>query len=487
MRYSFSDILLKSIGFKPTDDQNRLIGLLEKFVFDQLGTVFILKCYAGTGKTTMMSALIKTLPIFGIKTVLLAPTGRAAKVLSLYSDKNAFTIHKHIYFTHRDDESFNFRLKTNKYKDTIFIVDESSMIGTGNTNGFMERNILDDLMQYVSSGERCKLIFIGDTAQLPPVGEILSPALDGEYIYNHYNINIPSDKMSLNDGNTSIPSYQLTEVVRQALDSNILRNASNLRWCIDRNRFALPLFKNQDSEDFKAISAADFEDYLRQAYNEYGEDEVICVCRSNKAANILNNRIRYTILDKENQIDTGDNLMAVKNNYFWLDDYSKQGFIANGDILKIKRILGYDDKYGYHFTDIIASFNDYEDEADVEMTILLDTLNIEKASLDMSGDDSLYYKVFDNYYKECGNKVQAKKNTLSDKYFNAVQVKFANCLTCHKAQGGGWKAVFVFQNYFTEDMLNKDYLRWLYTAVTRAKEKLFLVNFNEDFFVEKTI
>ena len=468
MRYAFSDILLKNIGFAPTDDQNRLIGLLEKFVFDPLSTVFILKGYAGTGKTTMMSALIKSLPAFGIKSVLLAPTGRAAKVLSLYSDKNAFTIHKHIYFTHRDDNAFTFRLKENKYKDTIFIVDESSMIGTGNANGFMERNLLDDLMEYVSHGERCKLIFIGDSAQLPPVNEVLSPALDSDYMSCHYNI--------------APPEYKLTEVVRQALDSNILKNASNLRYRIDKENFTLPLFKFQSSEDFKAISAVDFEDYLRQAYNEYGEDEVICVSRSNKAANILNNRIRYTILDKENQIDSGDNLMAVKNNYFWLDDYSKQGFIANGDILKIKRILGYEDKYGYHFADIIASFNDYEGEADIEMTVLLDTLNIEKASLDMSGEDSLYYKIFDEYYKDCGNKVQAKKNTLSDKYFNAVQVKFANCLTCHKAQGGGWKAVFVFQNYFTGDMLTKDYLRWLYTAITRAKEKLFLVNFSEDFF-----
>ncbi|MBP3253645.1 MAG: AAA family ATPase [Bacteroidales bacterium] len=464
----FADILLKNIGFEPTDDQRRLINVLEDFVFDASRAVFILQGYAGTGKTTVMSALIKTLPSFGLKTVLLAPTGRAAKVLSLYSDRNASTIHKHIYFTHRDDNAFTFRLKDNKYKDTLFIVDESSMIGTGNANGFMERNLLDDLMQYVCSGERCKAVFIGDTAQLPPVNEVLSPALDVGYLQRHYDL--------------QIMSYQLTEVVRQALDSNILKNASNLRYRLDKDKFSLPLFKFQNSEDFKAIAAADFEEYLYQAYNEYGEDEVICVCRSNKTANILNNRIRYTILDKENQLDSGDNLMVVKNNYFWLDSYSKQGFIANGDIFKVKRILGYEQKYGHNFADVAVVFNDYEQEADVEMTVLLDTLNIEKASLDMSGEDSLYYKIFDEYYKDCGNKVQAKKNTLSDKYFNAVQVKFANCLTCHKAQGGGWKAVFVFQNYFTDDMLTKDYLRWLYTAVTRAKEKLFLVNFSEDFF-----
>ena len=228
MRYSFSDILLKNIGFAPTDDQNRLIGLLEKFVFDPLSTVFILKGYAGTGKTTMMSALIKSLPAFGIKSVLLAPTGRAAKVLSLYSDKNAFTIHKHIYFTHRDDNAFTFRLKENKYKDTVFIVDESSMIGTGNANGFMERNLLDDLMEYVSHGERCKLIFIGDSAQLPPVNEVFSHALDSDYMSCHYNI--------------APPEYKLTEVVRQALDSNILKNASNLRYRIDKENFTLPFF-----------------------------------------------------------------------------------------------------------------------------------------------------------------------------------------------------------------------------------------------------
>ncbi len=473
MRVKFSDQILKNIGFVPTNDQMRLVSLLEKFVFEPTQKTFILKGYAGTGKTTMMSALIKTLPYFGIKTVLLAPTGRAAKVLSLYSEKNAFTIHKHIYFTHRDDSSFTFRLKENKYRYTIFIVDESSMIGTQDSSVFLGRSLLDDLIKYVCDGDNCKLIFIGDTAQLPPVGEILSPALDEEYIQRHYD--------------TYPDCYQLTEVVRQALDSNILKNASNLRYRIFKENFALPIFKFEDSDDFKAISATDFEEYLREAYNEYGVDEVICICRSNKAANILNNRIRYTILDKENQIDAGDNIMAVKNNYFWLENYSKEGFIANGDILKIKRILGYETKYDHNFADIIATFNDYDDEQEIEITILLDSLNIDKASLDLWGENSLYQKVFDDYYSEVKNKVEAKKRTLNDKYFNAVQVKFANCLTCHKAQGGGWKAVFVFQNYFTDDMLDKDYFRWLYTAITRAKDKLFLVNFQDDFFQQKNI
>lgn len=468
MYHSFSDSILKNIGFVPTDDQNNVIIKLETFVFDSLSRIFILKGYAGTGKTTMISALIKSLPLFGIKSILLAPTGRAAKVLSLYSNKSAYTIHKHIYFTHRNDDSFSFRLKENKYRDTIFIVDESSMIGTNDNTNFTGMNLLDDLIRYVVSGERCKLIFIGDPAQLPPIHQILSPALDDQYIFRHYEI------ISF--------SSQLTEVVRQALNSNILKNASNIRYRIFKENFTLPLFKFANSEDFKVISAMDFEEYLRSSYHEYGNNEVICICRSNKIANILNNRIRYSILEKENQIDGGDNLMAVKNNYFWLDTCSKEGFIANGDIIKVKRILGYEYKYNHNFADIIATFTDYDDASEIELTILLDTLNIEQSSMDYIGKDSLYSKIFENYYKQCQNRSQAKKNTLNDKYFNAVQVKFANCLTCHKAQGGGWKVVFVFQNYFTHDMLSKEYFRWLYTAITRAKEKVYLVNFSDDFF-----
>ncbi len=464
----FYQTVLKKLIFAPTEDQDILIKRLEDFVFDPISTIFILKGYAGTGKTTVMSALIQSFALFGKKTILLAPTGRAAKVLSAYSNRTAFTIHKHIYYTHRDDSDYNFSLKENKYKDTIFIVDEASMIGINDSSAFGSKNLLDDFITYIQKGERCKVIFIGDSAQLPPVNENISPALDEEYIYNHYALRSYT--------------YLLTQVVRQALDSNILRNASNIRYRIYKENYSLPILKFSHSKDFKAISGNDFEEYLRTEYNSCGMDEVICICRSNKVANNINNFIRYRILDKETQIDSGDNLMAVKNNYFWLDSYSKEGFIANGDILKIKRVLSYEEKYGYHFANIIASFNDYADRQEIEITILLDSLSIDKAALDLNADGGLYNKIFEYYYRKLGNKQLAKRETLADKYFNAVQVKFANCLTCHKAQGGGWKVVFIFQGYFTEQMLNKEYFRWIYTAITRAKERLYLVNFPEDFF-----
>jgi exodeoxyribonuclease-5 len=467
----FKEKLLSNIPFAATKDQERAIDVISQFIFDKNIPIFILKGYAGTGKTTIMAALVKTLPLFKINTVLLAPTGRAAKVLSLYSDKNAFTIHKKIYFSHHEDNEFSFKLKDNKSKDTIFIVDEASMIGIKQDNMFTASNLLDDLMQYVRNGINCKIIFIGDKAQLPPVGEVISPALDEDFMERHFSFRPLS--------------YQLTEVVRQALDSGILRNASNIRFSLYKEKFSLPIFKIQDMVDVKSINGEEFEEYLRQSYKDYGVDETIVICRSNNMANTINNRIRYSILDKENQIDSGDNLMAVKNNYFWLDSYSKEGFIANGDILKIKRIIKYEEAFDLHFADVEVSFVDYNDEQDIELTIILDTLSINKASMDSGSETDFYHKVFNHYYKQTHNKVQAKKNTFQDKFFNAVQVKFSNCLTCHKAQGGGWQSVFLFQSYFTQDMLNKEYFRWLYTATTRAKKQLFLVNFQEDFFKNK--
>lgn len=472
MQKSFREIFLQEIGFPPTQDQDVLISHLENFLFCSNSKIFILKGYAGTGKTTMMSALIKTLPHFHTYSTLLAPTGRAAKVLSLFSQKKAYTIHKRIYYSSHDETAFVFKLRENKSRYTVYIVDESSMIGVGNDGGFMSRDLLEDLMNYINEGEDCKVIFIGDTAQLPPVGEEISPALDEEYIARHYSI--------------EPPSYKLTQVVRQALDSGILKNASNLRYRIFKENYSLPIFKLEGLQDVERIDGNDFEEYLYRAYKEYGEDEVLTICRSNRQANMINNRIRYTILERENQIDTNDNLMAVKNNYFWLSDDSKIGFIANGDIFKIKRILGYEEKYGHNFADVVVTFNDYPEQEKVDMKILLDTLSLEKASMDMGGEDGLYRKIFEEEYETTHNRTQAKKNTFNNPYFNAVQVKFASCLTCHKAQGGGWKAVFVFQSFFTEDMLGKEYFRWLYTAITRAKEKLYLINFPDEFFLEES-
>lgn len=466
MQPDFKDIFLKKLGFTPTDDQRDVVSLLESFLFSNHNRLFVLKGYAGTGKTTMMSALIKTLPTFHLYSVLLAPTGRAAKVLSMYSNKKAFTIHKRIYFSHHEDSSFSFRLKENRSKDTIFIIDESSMIGTD--NNMFQRNLLDDLMQYIFSGDGCKAIFIGDTAQLPPVGQELSNALDTEYLNSHFNV--------------STLSFQLTQVVRQALESGILKNASNLRYRLFKENFSLPILKTSELKDVVSISSTDFEEYLRTAYKEYGEDEVIVIAKSNYQANSLNNLIRYRLLERETLLEAGDRLMVVKNNYFWLEDDSAMGFIANGDIFRINRVISFEDRFGFNFANVAISFDDYENAVELEVKILLNTLNIEKASLDKEKELELYENVFQYYYKQEHNKVNAKRKTLNDEYFNALQVKFASCLTCHKSQGGGWGAVFVFQSYLQEDSLNKEYFRWLYTAITRAKKQLYLVNFAEDFF-----
>ncbi|MDY6394498.1 MAG: AAA family ATPase [Bacteroidales bacterium] len=466
MQPDFKDIFLKKLGFTPTDDQRDVVSLLESFLFSNHNRLFVLKGYAGTGKTTMMSALIKTLPTFHLYSVLLAPTGRAAKVLSMYSNKKAFTIHKRIYFSHHEDSSFSFRLKENRSKDTIFIIDESSMIGTD--NNMFQRNLLDDLMQYIFSGDGCKAIFIGDTAQLPPVGQELSNALDTEYLNSHFNV--------------STLSFQLTQVVRQALESGILKNASNLRYRLFKENFSLPILKTSELKDVVSISSTDFEEYLRAAYKEYGEDEVIVIAKSNYQANSLNNLIRYRLLERETLLEAGDRLMVVKNNYFWLEDDSAMGFIANGDIFRINRVISFEDRFGFNFANVAISFDDYENAVELEVKILLNTLNIEKASLDKEKELELYENVFQYYYKQEHNKVNAKRKTLNDEYFNALQVKFASCLTCHKSQGGGWDAVFVFQSYLQEDSLNKEYFRWLYTAITRAKKQLYLVNFSEEFF-----
>lgn len=466
MQPDFKDIFLKKLGFTPTDNQREVVSLLESFLFSNHNRLFVLKGYAGTGKTTMMSALIKTLPTFHLYSVLLAPTGRAAKVLSRYSNKKAFTIHKRIYFSHHEDSSFSFRLKENRSKDTIFIIDESSMIGTD--NNMFQRNLLDDLMQYIFSGDGCKAIFIGDTAQLPPVGQELSNALDTEYLNSHFNV--------------STLSFQLTQVVRQALESGILKNASNLRYRLYKENFSLPILKTSELKDVVSISSTDFEEYLRTAYKEYGEDEVIVIAKSNYQANSLNNLIRYRLLERETLLEAGDRLMVVKNNYFWLEDDSAMGFIANGDIFRINRVISFEDRFGFNFANVAISFDDYENAVELEVKILLNTLNIEKASLDKEKELELYENVFQYYYKQEHNKVNAKRKTLNDEYFNALQVKFASCLTCHKSQGGGWDAVFVFQSYLQEDSLNKEYFRWLYTAITRAKKQLYLVNFSEEFF-----
>ncbi|MBR1770178.1 MAG: AAA family ATPase, partial [Bacteroidales bacterium] len=423
MSKSFQDIFFSKLGFTPTQDQQRAVSLLEDFIFQTDNKVFILKGYAGTGKTTLMSALIKTLPSFHLHSTLLAPTGRAAKVLAMYSGRKAYTIHKRIYFSHHDESSFTFKLKENRSRDTVFIVDESSMIGTQSDNSFFSRDLLEDLFQYVFSSDGCKLIFIGDAAQLPPVGQEISNALDPDYLKRHFGLNVIS--------------FELTQVVRQALESGILKNASNLRYRLFKENFSLPFFKTEDLTDVKSISSVDFEEYLRQAYKKYTTQEVIVIAKSNYQANALNNLIRYSILEHEGRLEAGDRLMVVKNNYFWLEESSEMGFIANGDIFRINRVIGYEDKFEFRFATVSVAFDDYENTQDLEVKILLDTLTLDKASLDREKEVKLYENIFQYHYSKAKNKAQAKKNVINDEYFNALQVKFASCLTCHKSQGGG--------------------------------------------------
>lgn len=463
----FDSVFRNNLVFTPTDDQNELISALENFVFDDEVKVFVLQGYAGTGKTTMMSALINTLPRFGYYTTLLAPTGRAAKVLSRFSHKKAFTIHKRIYFSNHDESNFTFKLKNNKSTRVVFIVDESSMIGTENT-GMYGRNLLEDLMTYIFEGKDCKVIFIGDTAQLPPVGQELSHALDSDFLQRTYNCRTEK--------------FRLTQVVRQALLSGILKNASNIRYRLYKNNFSLPIFKLSGAEDVHKIGSEDFEEHLRQTYKEYGQQEVVVICKSNYQANALNNLIRYRILERESLIEGGDRLMVVKNNYFWIDDSSEIGFVANGDIFRINRVIAYTDKFDFRFADVAIVFNDYEQEGEIEVKILLDTLESKGASLESDKGKALYNNIFEYYYKQCHSKARAWKSTYNDPYFQALQVKFASCLTCHKSQGGGWDAVFVFQSLICQDGPDKEYFRWLYTAITRAKQQLYLVNFTDDFF-----
>jgi exodeoxyribonuclease-5 len=471
MQNQFYKSLLQNFGFQPTKNQLAVIGELTDFIFLKVKKhLFVLKGYAGTGKTSIVGALVKTLPEINFDSVLLAPTGRAAKVLSNYSGKPAFTIHKMIYQLRSGGDGYTrFIIKENKFQNTIFLVDEASMIGDGgglSSGGWGEqKSLLDDLLQYVYSGYNCKLVLIGDTAQLPPVGMELSPALDEDFLYRSYRLNIEFNELS--------------EVVRQAEDSEILTNATFLRSRIAQNKIELPLFKSINKADVKIISGLELEDELSDAYAKYGDDNVMLVTRSNKRANLFNLQIRARIKWMEDEIAAGDFMMVVKNNYYWLDDASKAGFVANGDIVEILKIKGEEEMYGFRFANVTVRMIDYPLEPNLEVKILMDSILSESPSLSGEKFKELYEAVSEDYSDEPNRK---KRNELIRKnpYYQALQVKFAYAITCHKSQGGQWDAVFLDQGYLTDEMINVEYLRWLYTAITRAKKELFLVNFSDN-------
>jgi exodeoxyribonuclease-5 len=462
-------IILEKLKHKPTRDQNRLISGLSEFIMDDdPNKIFLIKGYAGTGKTTIISALVNAFKTLKIKSVLLAPTGRAAKVLSAYSNKTAYTIHKKIYRQKSSKDGFGiFALDNNLHSNTFFIVDEASMISnkSGDSSIFGSGRLLDDLIKYVYNDKSCKLILIGDTAQLPPVGIDMSPALDPDQL-NLYGL--------------TVLEYNLKEVVRQHEDSGVLLNATNIRNLISSENYTFPKFELDDIADIQKISGADLIETISDSYDKYGYEDTMIITRSNKRANQYNKGIRSQILWREEEIAVGDFLMVVKNNYYWIDENEKIDFIANGDIAEIIKISKYEERYGFRFVDVTLRFIDYGD-LEIECKIILDTLDINTAALSSEDNKQLFYNVLEEYQHE-KTKKRKYEGVRNDEYFNALQVKFSYAITCHKAQGGQWKNVFIDHGYIAEDMMDKEYLRWLYTAFTRPIEKLYLVNFDKRFF-----
>lgn len=457
------------ISFDATVSQKKVVENLSEYLSSpDYSSIFILNGYAGTGKTTLIAALVQVLRAMNIPCVLLAPTGRAAKVLAQYSGTEAHTIHKRIYRqrTNADYES-KYSLDINREKGCVFIVDETSMLSDSTPDGqiFGSGSLLEDLITYVRSGRQCRLILVGDDAQLPPIGADRSPALDATAMRSYGEVVYSS----------------MTDVVRQDAASGILRNATALRQMLERGEVEVPHI-DLNYPDIESIGGGEFLECLEDAYARYGRDETIVITRSNKRANRFNEGIRRYILSAEEQIESGDRLMVVKNNYYYTErmEKSPMSFIANGDIALLKRIRRFEDFYGFHFADAVLSFGDYGD-TEIECKILLDTLSSESPSLTREQSRQLFDEV-EKDYMDTASRLKRFRHIRENPHYNALQVKFAYAVTCHKAQGGQWRAVFVDRCLFGDEPMTRDMLRWLYTAVTRATEKLYLVNFDERFF-----
>lgn len=452
---------------QPNAEQEALMQELMAFTFsDEHPSCFVLKGYAGTGKTSILGAYIKALAKNKRWSVLMAPTGRAAKVLASRSGKPASTIHKRIYFTNTSAEgSVKINIAPNKSKNTVFIVDEASMLGDFSlqSDGSVSRNLLDDVIQYVFSGENCKLIFLGDEGQLPPVGAEESPALSTKYLDHHY----PRIHFSV---------YGLTEVVRQVAESGILANATRIRHA--RGTDYLPKLDLKHFPDVKAVPGEELIQEIESAYDTFGSEEVMIVTRSNKRANLYNQHIRNRILYMEEELAGGDLVMAVKNNYFWLDPTSTAGFIANGELLRIHRVRRIEVLYNVRFAHLEVSLIDYPDIDRFETIAFMDALTVEAPSLGRDFMKALFFEIEKDYFHE-RNKQKRYQEIMKSPYFNALQLKFAYAVTCHKSQGGQWSAVFVDHGFIDETQLDDSFLRWLYTAVTRATERLYFVQLHE--------
>ncbi len=466
--------LKESLGHPPTLKQEVALEKLALFITgESQKSLFLLKGYAGTGKTTIIGALVKNLPRIKKAVVLAAPTGRAAKVITNYSGLLAHTIHRKIYYPKKNrGGNIQFVLQKNKHKDTVFIVDEASMIPDlpNNSKSFNLDNggsLLEDLMEYVYAGKNCSLILIGDTAQLPPVGSELSPALEQEKLELKFNVRV--------DG------IELDEVVRQQEESDILHNATLIRKELNAGFYDTFKFEVSPNSDVVRLQDGyEIMDAINEAYGNGGHEETAFITRSNKRANLYNQQIRNRILFRESELEPGDFLMVVKNNYFWLKPSSEAGFVANGDIVEILEILSFKDLYGFRFAEVKLRMVDYPKMPAFETVVMLDVLQVDGPSLTYEDSDRLYREVMKDYENETSNYKKFLK-VKNNRYFNALQVKFGYAITCHKSQGGQWDTVFVEQPYLPNGM-DRDYLRWLYTACTRAKKKLYLIGFRDEIF-----
>jgi len=472
LKNHIAGLLGENLGHEPTSAQVKFIEIMAGFIAPgNEMDILLLNGYAGTGKTTLVRSLVRTLDEFKQRYVLLAPTGRAAKVLAAYTGKPAYTVHKKIYRQKSAKDGLGlFVLDRNLTANTLFIVDEASMIANQESNKSMfgSGRLLDDLVEFVYSKEGCKLLLIGDTAQLPPVGLDISPALDPS-VMEEYDF--------------TVKSVFLDDVVRQSLDSGILMNANMLRKGVEKKKTAWPQFQTSGFPDISRIYGSELIDCISDSFDRVNIANTIVVTRSNKRANIYNEGIRSKILWKEEEITEGDMLMVVRNNYFWAQEEPELDFIANGDIAEIVDIQGYQERYGFRYADVTLRFPDYRD-TELDVKILLDTIKSESPSLGYEENRQLYFSILEDY-PDIKNKKKKYELVREHEFFNALQVKFAYAITCHKAQGGQWDTVFVDQGYIKEEMIDTEYYRWLYTAVTRATKRLYLVNFGDQLFTDE--
>lgn len=461
------DKMASKLGFNPTSCQDNLFKSLAQFVVGkEKHELMLINGYAGTGKTSAIAALVATLKEFEQNVILMAPTGRAAKVLSNYTGTRAYTIHKQIYRQKSMSDGVGmFSLNVNHNRDTIYVVDEASLLsnGSGELSSFGSGRLLDDLVEFVHSNDNNRLVLMGDSAQLPPIGLTISEALNPDYLRQY----------------GSVRFSQLKNVVRQAKASGILHNATILREMIESGKVDFPKFELEGYDDIFRIGGGELLEELGNSFDKIGMDETLVLCRSNKRANRYNQGIRAKLLFREERLNRGDKLMVVKNCYQFLDDVEEMDFIANGDVAELMKISKYEERYGLNFAEAILRFGDYND-VEIKAKIILDTLDSETASLGMEQQRRLFTEIMEEY-----SSIKAKRKRIAavreDKYFNALQIKFASAITCHKSQGGQWKRVFI-DNPFWSDQISLDDLKWLYTALTRAVDKVYFVNFDNRFF-----